>query len=166
MTDWESFGVMAGGASSALTGLLFVAVSLNQSAVTRSPSLRASAAQTLVLLVTPLPIAAFLLTPGQPSWALGAELSCLAAAIALVLIIVGRSKRRQSPAAGSRLARILDRRSPNLVTSAILATAGITYAVGVGGGLYWLVPTVLAALIGAALIGGALNAWMFLIEPA
>jgi len=70
VTDWESFAVMAGGASSALTGLLFVAVSLNRVAVTESPSLRASAAQTLLLLVTPLPIAALLLTPDQPQWLL------------------------------------------------------------------------------------------------
>jgi modulator of FtsH protease len=45
------------------------------------------------------------------------------------------------------------------MTSVLLAAAGITYAVGVGGGLYWLVPAVLAALL-----GGALNAWTFLIE--
>src|SRR4051812_1774705 len=105
---------MAGGASSALTGLLFVAVSLNRVAVVASPSLRASAAQTLVLLVTPLPFAIFLLTPEQPRWALGAELICLAVAVGLVLEIVGGAKRLESPAATSRMARVLDRRSPNL----------------------------------------------------
>ena len=159
LTEWESFAVMAGGASSALTGLLFVAVSINRIAVKESPTLRASAAQTLVLLVTPLPIAAFLLTPGQPQWVLGLELIGLAGVVALTLIVVGRSKRQQSPTANSRLAGILDRRSPNLMTSVLLAAAGITYALGVGGGLYWLVPAVLAALL-----GGALNAWTFLIE--
>jgi hypothetical protein len=119
-----------------------------------------SAAQTLLLLVTPLPIAALLLTPDQPQWVLGVELIGLAGVVALLLIVVGRAKRHQSPTVNSRLARILDRRSPNLVTSVLLATAGITCAVGVGGGLYWLVPTVLAALL-----GGAVNAWTFLIEP-
>ena len=120
--------VMAGGASSALTGLLFVAVSLNRVAVTESPSLRASAAQTLLLLVTPLPIAALLLTPDQPQWLLGAELICLAGVIAITLIVVGRAKRHPSPTVNSRLARIIDRRSPNLLTSVFLAAAGITEA--------------------------------------
>jgi len=161
VTDWESFAVMAGAASSALTGLLFVAVSLNRVAVTESPSLRASAAQTLLLLVTPLPIAALLLTPDQPQWLLGAELICLAGVIAITLIVVGRAKRHPSPPVNSRLASILDRRSPNLLTSVFLAAAGITEATGVGGSLYWLVPTVLAALL-----GGAVNAWSFLIGPA
>ena len=134
-----------------------MAVSLTRVAVTESPSLRASAAQTLLLLVTPLPIAALLLTPDQPQWLLGAELICLAGVIALTLIVVGRAKHHPSPTVNSRLARILDRRSPNLLTSVFLATAGITEATGVGGGLYWLVPTVLAALL-----GGAVNAWTFL----
>lgn len=106
---------MAGGASSALTGLLFVAVSLNRIAVTESPSLRASAAQTLLPLVTPLPIAALLLTPDQPQWVLGVELIGLAGVVALLSIVVGRAKRHQSPTVNSRLARILDRRSPGVV---------------------------------------------------
>jgi hypothetical protein len=65
--SWENFAVMARGASAALTGLLFVAVSLNREEIAREPALRASAAQTLVLLTLPLAISALLLTPDQPA---------------------------------------------------------------------------------------------------
>jgi hypothetical protein len=43
---------MMGGASAALTGLLFVAVSISQGQISGEPFLRASAAQTLTLLFT------------------------------------------------------------------------------------------------------------------
>lgn len=45
---------MIGGASGALTGSLFVSVSLNRDKIVHSAALRASAAQTLVLLIVPL----------------------------------------------------------------------------------------------------------------
>ena len=47
--DWSDFGLVVGPSSGALLGLLFVAVSLNRDRVRQSPSLRASASQTLVL---------------------------------------------------------------------------------------------------------------------
>jgi modulator of FtsH protease len=63
--DWEGFAEMTGGASGALTGLLFVAVSLNASRIAGHQGLRASAAQTLTLFITPLVMSAALLTPDQ-----------------------------------------------------------------------------------------------------
>src|SRR6202034_4685257 len=72
--DWQDFAEMIGGASGALTGLLFVAVSLNATRIAGHQGLRASATQTLVLFLVPLVIAAALLTPDQPDWVLGAEL--------------------------------------------------------------------------------------------
>ena len=67
---WRDFAVTTGGLAGALTGLLFVAVSLHSGALSRSRSLASRAAQTLVLFVTPA-IAAVLLTAPQPArpWA-------------------------------------------------------------------------------------------------
>jgi hypothetical protein len=58
----------------------------------------------------------------------------------------------------SRLARTLDRTSPTLGTSVLTEIAGVTLIFG-GGGLYWLVPAVILALV-----GGALNAWLLLLR--
>lgn len=47
--EWANFAVITGGAAGALTGLLFVAVSLNSQRISRHAGLRAQAGQTLVL---------------------------------------------------------------------------------------------------------------------
>ena len=49
---WSDFATIAGSASGALTGLLFVAVSINRDRVTAHPALRSQAGQTLVLFLT------------------------------------------------------------------------------------------------------------------
>ena len=37
--------------------------------------------------------------------------------------------------------------------------AGLTFLVKAGGGLYWMIPAVLASLV-----GGVINAWLFLLK--
>jgi hypothetical protein len=154
---WASFGQLAGAASGALIGLLFVAVSLNRDRITQNPILHASAVQTLVIFMLPLITSILLLTPGQPSWVLGSELLALGTLQGLVLVISGRRK-RNTGIEPSRLARLLDHTSPNLVATLLVLIGGVTLIAGHGGGLYWLVPAVILALV-----GGSANAWLFLI---
>jgi hypothetical protein len=157
--SWESFAVVAGGASATLTGLLFVSVSLNREEIAREPALRASAAQTLVLLTLPLAISALLLTPRQPAWSLSIELGALAVLAGAILQSIGHAKRHATTSEPSRIARLLDRRLTNVTTTLFILAAAVSHAVGHGGGLYWIVPAVLFSLL-----GGVFNAWIFLIE--
>ncbi len=90
--DWHDFATTIGGASGALTGLLFVSVSLNAKRIAGHTGLRASAVQTLVLFLTPLIIATALLTPRQPDWVLGAELAAIGLVAGMVLLVVHRAK--------------------------------------------------------------------------
>lgn len=163
LQSWENFAVMGGTASGTLTGLLFVAVSLNRDHISLHTQLRASAAQTLVLLILPLPVCVLVLTPNQPAWALGAEIIALAVAAAIVLSLIARGKRdvekKEGPGELSRIARLLDRRRTSRIATLFLLVAGSSELAGHGGGLYWLVPAVLFALL-----GGVFNAWIFLIE--
>ena len=91
--DWQAFAEMTGGASAALTGLLFVAVSLNASRIAGHQGLRASAAQTLVLFIAPLVMASVLLVPGQADWVLGVELIAIGAITSWILLSMRRVKR-------------------------------------------------------------------------
>jgi hypothetical protein len=90
--DWQDFVTMIGGASGALTGLLFVAVSLNANRIAGHTGLRASEAQTLILFITPLFIVAALLTPRQLDWVLGAELTAIGVFASLILLVIHRVK--------------------------------------------------------------------------
>jgi hypothetical protein len=86
---WLSFGEAVAAVSGALTGLLFVAVSVNSAALARSRSLSSRAAQTLVLFMTTVLIAAVRVAP-QPAAALGAELLAVAAVSGAALVILDR----------------------------------------------------------------------------
>jgi len=157
--DWGNFGMVAGSASGALVGLLFVAISLNRDRIVRQPALRAIALQTLMVFMLPLILGLLLLIPRQPSRALGIEIIILAVIHGLGLAIVGRGKRKTGGESNSRLARLLDVITPNLFTTVLPLAAGASVVAGHANGLYWLVPAVVVALI-----GGVANAWLFLIR--
>ena len=156
--DWGNFGAVAGSASGALVGLLFVAISLNRDRIARHPRLRASAVQTLMVFMLPLIIALLLLTPHQPSVALGIEIIILGVVHRLGLAMVGRGKRETDGGSNTRLARLVDVITPNMLTTVLVLAAGATVLVGHANGLYLLVLAIVVALI-----SGVANAWLFLI---
>jgi hypothetical protein len=157
--DWGNFAEVIGTSSGALTGLLFVAVSLNASNIQGHRGLRASAAQTLVLFLTPLIMAAALLTPGQADWVFGAELIAIGLVSSWVLLSIGRLKQALDDNERS-LVEIFNRRTPNVIVMLLFVASGIVLVCGVADGLYLLLP---AALI--AFISGVVNAWYFLLPP-
>jgi modulator of FtsH protease len=152
---WHDFGVTVGGLAGALTGLLFVAVSIKSDTLAKSRSLASRAAQTLVLFITPALGAVMLVAP-QPVGALGGELITLAAAAGAILYVLGR---RGGHDETSGVARYIERASPNSITPAFFGVAGITLLAVAGGGLYWLIPGAVFSLG-----GGVINAWLFLIR--
>jgi hypothetical protein len=152
---WHDFGVTVGGLAGALTGLLFVAVSIKSDTLAKSRSLGSRAAQTLVLFMMSA-LAALILVAPQPGDALGAELIALAAACGVVLNVLDR---RGGHDATSRVARYVERASPNAVASVLYGVAGITFLLPAGGGLYWLIPAAISSLV-----GGVINAWLFLVR--
>jgi hypothetical protein len=72
------------------------------------------------------------------------------------LLVLGR---RAGHDAESAVARYIERASPNSVTAVLVGVAGLSFLLKAGGRLYWMIPAVLASLV-----GGVINAWLFLIK--
>jgi hypothetical protein len=152
---WHDFAVTVGSLAGALTGLLFVALSIKGAAMEAYIALRSRAAQTLVLFVTPAITAVVLVAP-QPRIGTGVELLVLAAISGAALRVLDQRAGHDSQ---NSVARYIERASPNMVTAVLTGVAGFTLLLRGGGGLYWLIPAVLAGLV-----GGVINAWLFLLR--
>jgi hypothetical protein len=157
MGKWENMGVVTGGAAAALSGLLFVAVTLRIDTIAAARDLRSRAAQTLALFVSSLVVAIVLVIPGQPERLAGIELVVVALAFGAALLILNR--RAEQATEPSALGRLLDAVSPTAVSVVLIGVGGALAAVGWSPGLYVVVPGVVAALV-----GGVVNAWLFLLK--
>ena len=154
---WLGFGEALAAVTGALTGLLFVALSVKGEVLAKSRSLSSRAAQTLVLFMTSVLVAVLLVAP-QPPEALGWELLAVAVVSGIGLLILDR---RAGHGSDQRVARYIERFSPNTITAVLVGVAGFTFLLKAGGGLYWLIPAAVASLI-----GGVVNAWLFLVKVA
>jgi hypothetical protein len=152
---WAGFGEALAAVAGALTGLLFVALSVKSDVLAASRSLSSRAAQTLVLFMTSVLIAVFLVAP-QPAAAMGAELLAVAVVSGAALLILDR---RAGHGSDQDVARYVERFSPNTITAVLVGVAGLTFLLKAGGGLYWLIPAAVASLV-----GGVINAWLFLVR--
>jgi len=155
---WVEFGVATAGAAAALAGLLVVAISINLERILQFPVLPHRAAQTLILFTLPLVTALLLIVPGQPDAALGSELLVIGLA-AGTFLMVGDARVPLSEEERPLATRLVSRTLPPVVTCGSLTVAGATLLARAGGGLYWVVPAVLASIV-----FGLINAWVLLIE--
>ena len=154
-SEWTDLFVAAAGASAALTGLVFVAVSINIQEILRLPGVPDRALATLMLLLGAVVISLLPLIPDQSDTALGLELVLVGLAfIAVIGVTGGRSfTRSDNPAVRIELVVLAGLGTLPYVVGGVLVLADA------GGGLYWVVAGVIGAIVGAVL-----NAWVLLVE--
>lgn len=160
---WHDFYIMTGGAAAALTGLVFVAVSLHLHAVLGNPFHRGRAESTLLALMTVVLLSGAVLIPGQPTAALGGEvvLIGLASPSYSVWGMVHLVRRHR---VGSTVELVV---GPSievvvgLVGASLAILGGVSLIGGTGGGLWLLLP-------GAAIALGSSvwNAWRLMVDVA
>jgi hypothetical protein len=134
---WQNFYVMVGGAAAALTGLLFVAMSLHSKAIIAHPLHGTRAVGTLLSLMTQLFVAGTVLIP-QSTVALGIEVEVAALlsviqTVRAVVVTLGTAERRVR----SRTRTALEGIGAAIWILLFLAS-GISLIAHAGGGLYLL----------------------------
>ena len=152
---WESFFVAEVGAAAALTGLLFVAVSINLTKVLAFPQLPGRAGESLMMLAAVLVVASLGLIPGQSRIALGAEILAVAGLVWIWPMVL--QKRAIIPNAPIHWA--LTRALTHQIGTFPLVVCGVSLLLGAGGGLYWLAAGAMLSFTAAIA-----NSWVLLVE--
>ena len=140
MIGWENFFMAEVGASAALTGLLFVGVSVNLTRIISLSGLPNRALLALVLLLTIMIVCSLLLVPGQTLTLVGIEVLVVGLVvwtIATTLDVTILRKKAPDYRLQYMLNMVLTQFAllPYIVAGIIVLTRG-------AGGLYWLVPAI------------------------
>jgi hypothetical protein len=154
---WGGFGTTAATAAATLTGLLFIAVSINLKEILDNAPLPGRAAQTLIFFAFPMIVALLLVVPGQARIALSWELIATGVFTGAVALVIDHraGKSEYEPGWSRPVTRVI----PMTISCACVVVAGASLAALAGGGLYWLVPATVAAIL-----AGLVNTWVLLVE--
>jgi modulator of FtsH protease len=155
VSEWHDLFVAMAGATAALAGLLFVAISINLGEILKSRALPARAASALATLIIALVASTFALVPGQSRTVLGTELLVVCGLAGVLMLVLRATVDRSDQTALQYLGEF----AMNGLAVLPFAIAGASLIVDRGGGLYWTVPGLVCVFFAAAI-----NAWVLLVE--
>jgi modulator of FtsH protease len=162
MDQWHDFFLAMAGTAGVLTGLVFVAVSINLQEIVSEPGsgLPGRAAEALILLVGVLTASVLLLVPGQGRVTVGALVLAVGLATwgCVAVIQLRRLQDWGTMRSDLRQAFVLRVVLAQIATLP-LVVAGITVLTGGLGGLYWLVAGMVLSIVVALF-----EAWVLLVE--
>jgi hypothetical protein len=152
---WDGFATAQVGAAATLAGLLVVAVSINVGRILQLPSVVSRLAATLVLFGAVLIVGTILLVPDQGEVLAGIELAVVGLLTAVSVFRLRGTRGIEKP---YRINAVVVG-ALGVAAALLIAASGIFCALSTMGGLYWVVPgVVLAVVLGLA------NSWVALIE--
>ena len=155
--QWHDLFVAMAGASAALAGLLFVAVSINVDRIIKYKGLPERGLETLAMLLSALVVCVAGLMPGQSHAALGIELLAIAAVLLAIMAKLPIADLPDGIKVPSNY--VLGRQVVRLGGAVVLAVGALAVLFAALGGLYWVTAAIVLLTLGA--VG---NAWVLLVE--
>jgi hypothetical protein len=156
-SEWSDLFVATAGASAALAGLVFVAVSINIERILSFPGLPERSLETLLFLVSVLLVSVVGLVPGQSHLALGLEL--LLVGLAIDAVVLRQPTTQVKDGETMRRSWRLSRWSLRIVATVPFLIGAVSVIAQSGGGLYWVFAGIVLAIAAAVA-----NAWVLLVE--
>jgi hypothetical protein len=158
---WHDFYVMSGGAAAALTGLLFVAMSLHARQIMANAFFSNRAIGTLMSLASQLLISGSALIPGQSSTVLGIEVEVAALFFLGFILRQIQTRNSSAPPVASTLTHRLIEIGGGTIWIVLFNAAGISLLLGAGYGL-----TLLGVVMFFMFGWNIYVAWMLITEAS
>jgi hypothetical protein len=157
IAGWSNYLSVQASAAATLTGLVFVAVSINLSQILSVPGLTGRAGESLLQLLGVVIISTTALIPQQPPVALGTEILACGAVLWIVQTVLQVQYLTGKTGHPRRwgVVRIVQTQLANVP----FCVSGILLLLGSPAGLYWLAPGFIFSIV-----SGVGNAWVLLVE--
>jgi len=155
MESWGNFFAAEVGAAATLTGLLFVAISINLTRVLQLPYLPLRALEALAALMSVLFVSTIGLIPHQPAEAMGAEITLTGVVtwtFQIWALVTTHKAARENPRYWLRVLL-------NLIPAPTYIIGGAFIAGRITGGGLWIAAGILLSFSAAVL-----SSWVLLIE--
>jgi hypothetical protein len=157
LTAWHDFFVASVSSAAALTGLIFVGVSINITRILSFPKLPDRALLSIILLLNIFVISALMLIPRQSYLLVGTEVSIIAVGTYgfVTKMDIGIYKNTDSVYKKQYLVSMVY----NQLSLLPYIAAGVAIFIWKGNGIYWLIPGIIISFIKAVA-----DAWVLLVE--
>jgi hypothetical protein len=157
IAEWTTLFAVQAGAAATLTGLVFVAFSINQSKIMTYPGLPGRALESILQLLEVFLISTVALIPRQPERILAVEF--LAIGVVLWVTQVIGQVRYLMLKAGHPWWWFVLRVVLSQLAAVPFLVAGISLLFGMEGSLYWLAPGFVFSFVASIV-----SAWVLLVE--
>lgn len=157
MTEWNTLLAVQANAAATLTGLVFVAVSINLNRIMTQRGLPGRAAESILQFLDVFFISTVALVPGQPTKTLAIEFLIIGlTSWAAQLVIQTRYLRSRS---GDPWSWFIPRVALGQLATVPFCLAGVMLLAGSSGAVYWLVPGFVFSFV-----AGVESSWVLLVE--